>query len=222
MSAYLPMEGGPTNALLDYSGSGNHGSLGRMIPSWVPTGGHDTYGYFEFDGNDYIGLGNPMPNGGAYTKAVLGVLDPGHHMNNILSGDSGHAFWVTSYPEGNDGSPLTDYYLSAGHTDPWRDVKDTSSFPPDQWVHVTVTYDPAVDGGTMILYRDGAEVDRAAGLAPSSDTQAFLGAFRTSGPYLLGYLDDARIYRHALSAAQVASLHPTGRDLIVSQEIECR
>jgi lysophospholipase L1-like esterase len=216
MSVYLPMEGGATNALRDYSGSGNHGSpVGD--PNWVATGGPDAHGCFEFDGNDHIGLGSPMPSGGAYTKAVWIYWTPGAFMNNMISGNSGHALWVTSYPEGNASSPLTAYYLSAGHSNPWRAVKDATSFPANQWVHTAVSYDPAVGGGTMILYRDGAEVARATGIAPSTDRQAFLGAFAAQYQ-IKGSLDDARIYLHALSAAQVASLYSAGRDVIVDEE----
>ena len=210
MTLYLPMEGGAVNALNDYSGSGNDGTaIGD--PAWQATGGFDGQGYIDLDGNDYIDAGNPMPTGdGSYTKSAWVYWVPGNNMNNIISGQNGHAFWVTQYPE-NTG----DVYLSAGHSDPWRDVKDTQVFTSNAWVHVAVTYDPATT--TMVLYRDGVEVDKNTSLSGMSDSRAFIGAFSGSY-YFKGFIDDARIYARALSAEQIESLYISGRDVVVSQE----
>jgi lysophospholipase L1-like esterase len=219
MSLYMPMEGGSASALLDYSGAGNHGTAAGD-PAWVASGGFDGNGYFDLDGDDYIDAGNAMPADAAYTKAAWVYWIPGNDMNNIISGmkHPGHAFWVTQYPE-NSG-----VYLSAGHQDPWREVKDTSVFPANQWVHVAVTYDPA-GSGTMVLYRDGVEVDRSTSVTPNNtngDTQAYVGTYNGS-VHFKGYIDDARIYARALSGEQIAALYNSGAgdsNVIVSQETD--
>ena len=154
-------------------------------------------------------------------------------MNNILSGEKnpGHAFWVSTHD-----SPDGKHHLSSGHADPWNTVIDPDEFATNQWTFVAVTYDPAVDGGTMTLFKNGTMVDGTAtsasgddGLATgvsgigNNDYRAFIGSYRTSGPYFKGYIDDARIYNRALSAQQIEQLHNAGagdHNTIVSEETD--
>ena len=125
------MEGGAVNALNDYSGSGNDGTaIGD--PAWQATGGFDGQGYIDLDGNDYIDAGNPMPTGdGSYTKSAWVYWVPGNNMNNIISGQNGHAFWVTQYPG--------EYRGCLSECRPQRSLarrKDTQVFTSNAWVHV--------------------------------------------------------------------------------------
>ena len=197
MAAYLPMEGGASNALLDYSGYGNDGST-MGDPTWNATGGFDGDGYFNFDGDgDYIDLGDCMPTG-AYTKTGWYRYDPGNTYNNIISGTSAHAFWVSDY---------SGYRLTSGHGGTWNQVEDPSLFPTGVWTFCAVTYDPAVDSGKLMLYRNGALVDSATGIAAiSGDSRALVGTYDNDCCEAKGDIDDPRIYAFALSRQQIAAL----------------
>jgi len=206
MALYMPMEGGSINALKDYSGNGNDGTL-VGDPTWSSTSGFDGNGSFYFDGDgDYIDAGNVMPTG-AYTKTAWYKYEPGNQFNNIISGTANHAFWVKDY---------SGYRLTAGHNGNWDQVKDPSLFPVGTWIFTAVTY----DGSSVLrLYKNGEEVDYASGISPiTSDTNALIGTYQGDCCEAKGYIDDARIYSGALSPEQIMSLYQNGRDVIVSQE----
>ncbi|MFF5187731.1 family 43 glycosylhydrolase [Streptomyces sp. NPDC000345] len=88
-----------------------------------------------------------------------------------------------------------------------------SQLTAGQWRHVTVTLDGST--GTMILYVDGIEAARAAGVTikPSElydadkDYSGYIGrSLYSADPYFGGEVDDFRIYDRALSAAEVMEL----------------
>ncbi|HRX84482.1 MAG TPA: GDSL-type esterase/lipase family protein, partial [Phycisphaerae bacterium] len=197
MVAYLPMEGGAAAALLDRSGSGHDGVVGGD-PVWLPTGGHDGHGCFDFDGNDHIDLGNVL-TGGSYSKVAWVRYVPGEAYNNIISGQTNHAFWVQ-----NSGGA---FRLTSGHNGNWATVSDPAAFPENTWVFVAVTY----DGGNLRLYRNGAEIDSASGVpAITADTRAYIGSYSGTCCWHKGQIDDARVYNFALSADQIAALYAGG------------
>ncbi len=197
MVAYLPMEGGAVNALLDYSGSGNDGTAAGD-PTWNATGGFDGNGCFDFDGNDHIDLGSIFPTG-PYTKTAWIRYVPGQSYNNIISGQTNHAFWVHS----TGGA----YRLTAGHNGNWDQVVDPSAFPENTWTFVAVTY----DGTELKLYRNGAAVDSATSIpAITSDTRAYIGSFTDACCWFLGSIDEARIFNRALSSEQIAAMYGGG------------
>ncbi len=208
MIAYLPMEGGAVKSLLDYSGSGNNGTAAGD-PAWLAAGGFDGNGCFDFDGNDHIDLGNIFPTG-PYTKVAWVYYIPGASYNNIISGQTNHAFWVFNTAGA--------FRLTAGHNGTWDMVADPDPFPVNTWTFTAVTY----DGNTLKLYRNGVLVDSATGIpAISSDTRAYIGSFTNGCCWILGRIDDARIYGRALSGEQIAALYGGGagnNDMIVPQE----
>jgi hypothetical protein len=76
--------------------------------------------------------------------------------------------------------------------------------------------------GEMILYKDGLSVDSAtlsAGDLDVTDATISVGSIGAASGFMwAGALDDVRIYNHALSPEQIASLYSTGRDVVVSEE----
>ena len=68
MVLYLPMEGGESNALLDFSGN-SVGVTAGGTPTWLADGGHDGNGAFEFE-NEYLNAGNTFPTSSSYTKTA--------------------------------------------------------------------------------------------------------------------------------------------------------
>jgi fibronectin type 3 domain-containing protein len=75
------------------------------------------------------------------------------------------------------------------------------------WHHVVVT----LSGSVGVLYDDGVAVgtNTSISIKPSnlgSTTQNYIGKSQWADPYLSGTVDDFRIYRRALSAAEVSTL----------------
>ncbi|MBD3402605.1 hypothetical protein GF420_06895 [candidate division GN15 bacterium] len=203
MSIFLPFEGGLTNALTDFSGKAvTVGAVGD--PTFLPSGGYDGFGAIELDGNDYIVGGENFPASHSYTKSAWVYPTSSSTNNNIISGDGGsgsHAFWA---PTGNGGM------LAAGHNGSWFAVEDSVVLPLNTWTFAAVTYDYST--AEIILYKNGVEIDRAT-LAGAEvdvlDNTLLIGAYGTGNEFT-GRIDDARVYNHALSPEQIATLYQTG------------
>ena len=95
-----------------------------------------------------------------------------------------------------------------GDGPPEQIIDAPTELPSKRWVHVAVT----LSGSTGTLYVDGAAVSSNTAMfqAPfrlESTKQNWLGKSQYSAdPTFSGRIDDFRIYRGALSAAQIASL----------------
>ena len=106
-----------------------------------------------------------------------------------------------------------------------RGGTEPAPVPVNQWMHVTVVFDPP--NGRLATYLDGARAGQAAaagitvaqvvGQAIADASRLFLGRSQDDGaPTLQGRLRDVRVYRVALTDAQVAAIGrrrvgPTGR-----------
>ncbi|MBN1123703.1 MAG: hypothetical protein JXA82_01750 [Sedimentisphaerales bacterium] len=210
MRAYMPFEGGSEIALLDFSGNGAT-STPYGTPVFLPSGGYNGGGCFEFDGQNQLNTTIVFPTLSSYTKAAW-IYRTGNDYNNILSGSQystgGHSFRAN-----------TDGRLMAGHpSGNWTIVQDGQPLENNVWYFAAVTYDYST--GTMILYKNGIEVDRAVAGASSRDVTdpglligAIQGSFRWQGR-----IDDVRIYDYVLSTEQIMALYEQGGDMVVSQE----
>ena len=210
---YLPFEGGPSNALRDFSGNSNHvtttGSP-SSTPIWDASAGRNGTGAFNFDGSDYFLAGDILPLNSSYTKTAW-VYDTGSGYRNIISSelqiDNNHSFNI--HPDGT---------LNAGHSFGNAIVSDRNPLRQDRWYSVAVTFD--YETGKMVLYKNGREVDAA--IVPVSlrsvvDPAVLIGA----KDYLYGWqgtIDEPCIYDRALTAEQIYSLHTSGEDVFVPAE----
>ena len=161
--------------------------------------------YLFFNGsNAHVDLGD-MLSQGAYTKAAWVKRISGYAVaNNIISGNTGHAFWAP-FAQGSK--------LSAGHNGDYTAVQDTDSLPTGVWNFVAVTYDPDTASGTMTLYRNGVQVDQATGVAPQDEsTTTYIGKFN-NGNYWLGSIDEVGIWNEALTATEILELSNSSNDL---------
>ncbi|MFC1690716.1 LamG-like jellyroll fold domain-containing protein [Nanoarchaeota archaeon] len=198
----------PSGQTKDYSDNGNDGLVYNAV--WNPSGGNNESGAYEFDGiNNYIDLGDVMPSS-AYTKTAWVKIKRGSYTNDIISGNQYHAFKVSS----SDG-----FKLSAGHNDNLSSVIDTQVLQQNTWYFVAVTFDPSVNSGQMILYKDGTEVDKATNVATQQDSSnTYVGRYLTDGGFN-GTVDEVRIYDRALSPQQIQTLSQSRNDKILSQEL---
>ncbi len=208
---YLPFEGGETEALQDYSGSGNHVSkpgTANENPTWNHVG-HDGNGAFSFDGSDYLIAGDIFPLGSSYTKTAW-INNSVEGFRNIMSSSqriaNNHTFKL-----------LPDRRLNAGHSlGDWL-VIDPDPILPDVWYFVAVTFD--YETGQMTLYKNGAIVDQAivpVNLRDIVDPSVLIGSLAYDYEWV-GSIDDPRIYARALSPEQISALY-AGNDLLVSEE----
>ena len=87
-------------------------------------------------------------------------------------------------------------------------VEDSAALPTAQWVHVAVP----LAGQTATLYVNGTAVggnsaDFVPPWQPGGTMQNWIGRSQYAGdPYFNGKVDEFRIYRGALSAAEIAAL----------------
>src|SRR5579859_480627 len=160
----------------------------------------------SLDGSSQLILGAGVVPTNGYTKSAW-VWCAGPGTNSILSGDdstSRHVLWV---PASNGGK------LSAGHNGNYTVVQDSVTLPFNQWVHVAVSYDSAVNGGTMKLYKNGALVSGpqaiASNISPAAASSAAIGGFNGNG-YWNGIIDDVGVWNGALSDAQIQSIYTSG------------
>ena len=206
MDLYLPFES-DSSGYTDFS-TAEHSVVSGGGVALDSLAGHDGFGAAVFDGSDSATVVvTGIDLSGAYTKC--GWVKPASLAEvPIMTGQFDH--WFGAAP-GESG------FASAGHGGiPY--VQDLSPLAVGVWQFLAVTFDPTKAGGTLTLYRNGAEIVSAIGVPPvsASDTVLFLGSY--AGQQLSGVLDDARIYKRALTAEQISSLYIAGRDVLVAEE----
>ncbi len=161
--------------------------------------------YLSFNGsNSNVDLGD-MLSQESYTKAAWVNRIVGYQVgNNIVSGNTGHAFWA---PYSQNGK------LSAGHNGNYTAVQDPDSLPDQVWNFVAVTYDPNLEEGTMTLYTNGLQVDQATGIEPPDEsTNTYIGQFG-NGNVWYGFIDEVAIWDKALNADEISELGNTQSDM---------
>jgi hypothetical protein len=117
-------------------------------------------------------------------------------------GNSGAgAMYLT--PKGSTGKPV--FAITTSGASGEQRITGSSAFPMNAWVHVAI----ALNGSTGILYINGVEAGRntAMTLTPSSlgsTTKNYLGySPSAANQFLIGSIDDFRIYARALSASEI-------------------
>ncbi|SDP22579.1 Alginate lyase [Rhodoferax sp. OV413] len=106
-----------------------------------------------------------------------------------------------------NGSGVVRYAIATVHAYNEQVIDGSAALPTGQWVHVAVT----LSGTVGTLYVNGSVVgtNTAMMLAPfrlGSTTQNWIGRSQYPDPYLKGRVQDFRIYRGALSAAEITAL----------------
>ncbi len=146
MTLFLPMEGGESNALLDFSGNGVVVTTGDS-PTWNSTAGHGGTGAFEFDGDDLLDAGAVFPTLSSYSQAAWVKTTTTSGYQNIISSSNRFEHLLLVH----------NGYLECGHN-ALESLHDPVQLTVGEWYHVAVTFD--YDSGELILYKNGSPVDR--------------------------------------------------------------
>lgn len=192
-------------AFPDATGNGNQGScVAGGCPTFVPGDGQPAGAYDFTASGDYIAIANES--------------------NFDFTTNFTAAFWMKSSSLGSqwgqlvgkgDSSWSVDQAMSSNNLQftTWApgfdELRGSTNVADNQWHHIAVVY----DGSEKILYVDGAVDARKPYTNPinTNDVNVRLGmnAEYPAGEYS-GLLDDVRIYKRALTAAEVAALMSPG------------
>ena len=190
--------------VVDSSVNGNNGTAQQNTNVLSTTG--KINGALTFNGtSDYIDVGTVIGTG-AYTKVAWVKRADGDFFNNIVSSSTmastaSHALFAPYYWQ---------FKLSAGHVEPYNAVQDSTGLEADRWYHVAVTYDPDVDSGKMVLYKDGVEIDSATSVpANSAIASTYIGKYNGVG-YINGSLDNVMVFDKTLTTEEIEALYNEG------------
>lgn len=191
---YWPMDEGATNAIGDFSGSGNNGTLGgTTTPAWVI--GKRGKG-LSFGGTGKITLGNVTT--AASTTISTWVKTTSAAQTPIFSNRGSGVYFGTSSGK---------FFIYDNSATPAPGMMSARSINDNNWHHIVWTS----DGSTSNMYIDG-KLDATAAQARAADTGTGSIGFDTPNiEYFTGSLDDMRIYNRTLTAAEVASMYRSGQ-----------
>ncbi len=195
---YWPLDGSVTNwatgRTTDLSGNGGTGQLNLFSTTTSPTAGKVGQA-LNFDGNAYITTGYTIPaqsSATSFTWSTWFNIDPNTGSTVVLLGFRNGATWAKLTPsrfEYGTGAIIT--YAP----------------PTSQWVHLTIVK----SGSSFTYYQNGVVVGQATN-ATSVVTQTFFigGDPGFADGFLIGKMDDVRVYNRALSATEVKQLYSSG------------
>jgi len=190
---------------VDSSGNGRHGTVNGGA-TWLGGNG------IQFDGIDDCII---MPNG-----LLAGVSDITVMTNVYFDTDNVNPVWIFSFASNPDpnNNPNTKYFglLSDGSNkfratitnNRWTSEQNATydaGFTKGVWRHVAVT----ISGTTMTLYQDGVKIAEKSGLTLKPQDMESTIANYIAKPayipdkYLKGKMRDFKVYRRALSAAEI-------------------
>ncbi len=190
----------------DASGTGNHGVLagGTLWTEGVIGGAA------EFDGIDdgIEATANPTLNlTGAVTLSAWINIRGTNTTQTVLSRN--FDMEARGYTLRINSNGVAEFHISSDCVDEVS-VVTADPLPVNTWVHVAATYEPST---SMLVYVDGIFDNSLKGTVPDSqcDNGKAVGVGRrVSGALayhaLNGFVDDARIYNEAVTAAHIAEL----------------
>jgi hypothetical protein len=183
-----------------------HAYAGTLVngPLWVAGRTGNALGLDGVD--DYVSL----PDGVVADLADFSIaswvyVDAAGTWARVFDFGSGTRRYMFLTPRSRSG--VVRYAIATVHAYNEQVIDGNAALPTDQWVHVAVTLSGTV--GTLYVNGSVAGTNPAMTLAPfrlGSTTQNWIGRSQYLDPYLKGRVQDFRIYRGALSAAEIAAL----------------
>ncbi|MDA0991342.1 MAG: LamG domain-containing protein, partial [Verrucomicrobia bacterium] len=208
----------------DESSAGNTGVLLPSVgqgPTWISTGG----GHYTFDGlNDCIEVAddNSLSFGGgadsAFSLATWVRMDDATRCRLLTKyvSSGGNREWNFD-TTGGDHLHLNLYDGATGGRI-GRQYSTPMTAHEGSWIHVAATYSGNESATGIRLYLNGARVDdvndssQSYSGMPSTSVPLNIGGYDAFADYMLGALDDVRIYSRELSGNEVSTLAGAGRD----------
>jgi len=196
-----------------YSGTGLtvNGLVGGIGGTLVNSVGFGTtnYGYFIFNGSNYINVGSALNTGDNFT--VLAWVKPGSF--NIRNAIVGNAYpyssvngWYFALANNYSGNTNT-FFISIGADVSYRTAIN-GSLAPNQWNYIGGTVSNG--GGNITLYANGIGVTGYQGGILTTSTIAYItqdmGIGRrvsTNTEYLNGNIAQVHIYNRVLSSSEI-------------------
>lgn len=185
------------NAIIDYSGYGNHGQLGGGTPNYVPawTASGRRAADYTFDGiNDFIEIDDSnsldLTREATFEAWIKPTDISGDRM--IIGKSNAYFFWITN------GVIRVEVYSSGN----WYGTISPVVISANEYAHVAGTFD-----GTVIkAYKNGELVSASNHVGGISTNANNVGIGNAPGwsRYFKGEIDEPRIYNRALSAEQIA------------------
>lgn len=226
---YLPFEGGSLdgnstgvpNATIDYSEHANNATVYNA--TWLPTGGYDGYGAYEFDGtNDFIDLNASTLN----FNQTSGTIMAWFKFDDVASWSDGLTRNLFQF-RGGSGNAVT---LYKSNTDEmvWRYVADSvadettlavGSRTDTDWHHIAMTW--SVADQEMKAYWDGVQTGSTQVILNNWTQDAEtgkIGVRYSNDNNFNGTIDEVQSYHHALSSEQILAFATNITDTIVNQE----
>lgn len=214
LRGWWPMNERSGQTVRDWSGNGNHGTLGSTPaaddndPTWI-TGIFNVGSALRFDGNDFISIRDSpslRPERLTVSAWVRTAGAPGPFQYFVVKGaDSCEAGSYALYTT-RDG--LLAFYVYHGDREWVRSPEATSAVWDGRWHHVAGTY----DGQTVRLFVDGRQIGTGTATdAPIEyDVESpgmSLGAFQGScSLFLTGDVDGVSVWDRALPIAEIGDL----------------
>jgi hypothetical protein len=204
LHTYLACNEGAGTTVSDASGQGHAGTLTGST-AW---GAGKSGSAPALNGStDYVSLpANLVTDLSDFTVACWVYWNAARTWERIFDFGAGTGRYMFLTPRSSSGGMRFAITVDGGKGE--QAVTGTAALPTAQWVHVAVT----LSGRLATLYVNGAAVgsNSAEFLPPwqlGGTTQNWIGRSQYSGdPYFNGRIDEFRIYRGALTAADIAAL----------------
>jgi Concanavalin A-like lectin/glucanases superfamily/Domain of unknown function (DUF1929)/Bacterial Ig domain/Bacterial Ig-like domain/Galactose oxidase, central domain len=182
----------------DTSMAGNDGSITGA--AWTDSGRFGNA--LTFDGiDDLVTIPDADSLDASDALTVEAWVKPAQHgawHNVLLKEKSGGQLAYALY-----GTAWTDFPSAHVNTNAEDSTRGTAQLPPNTWSHLAMTY----DGAALRLYVDGTQVSSKAISGPigASTLPLRIGGNSIWGEHFKGAIDEVRIYRRVLTAAQIVA-----------------
>ncbi len=205
LAGWIEMEGSG-NGFYEDKITGNDATIGGDAGHVTTAIDAERGNVASFDVNGYIGYPNESDydiNGHEYTVAMwIKTTSTGAFMEVLTKGRGGTAYALKL-------NNVTKPFSSTITLDSWAITGGVLELDDGQWHHMAATY----DGNDLRVYVDGVETNSSTPNGDSNDvkdTNAQLNFGDTgTGIGFNGYLDEAHIYNHTLTASEISTLYTT-------------
>ncbi|AMO93201.1 concanavalin A-like lectin/glucanases superfamily protein [Collimonas fungivorans] len=204
LQTYLAFDDDSGTIAADSSGNGNNGTLINGV-TWAS--GKKGSAVSLNGNNGYVSLpANIMADVSDVTITAWVYWNTSSTWARVFDFGAGSSHYMML--TGRSGTGVARFEMTVNGGTGLHGINSTAALPTGQWVHVAVT----LSGNIGTLYVNGSSVgtNTAMLLAPfrlGSTNQNWIGRSQfANDPYFNGLVDQFRIYRGALSAAQIATL----------------